>query len=839
MRKVQKQELVECVASLHQAHEEIKAALYRNEYDLAKNMIGECQEFAVVLGESIEQSEGKGHIAVVSAEAYCETLFHAYEKIGAGQINANGIYKNLRKRLLDMENRIKNDITIRKEVVFFPYKVSMWDSLESVYLAAKEDPDCDAYCVPIPYYDLNPDHSFGRMHYEGETYPDYIEVTDWQQYCFEENRPDAIYIHNPYDGCNLVTSVHPRFYASNLKKYTENLVYIPYYSTSGGMCEAQSLCPAYLYANYIVMQAPEFRAYFDPNLPDRKFLPFGSPKFDRVISRCMNPSEPPAEWQHMLAGRDGRRRRVFFYNTSLNGMLADTENFLKKMKYVFTCFEGREDVCLLWRPHPLLETTFDSMRPQYRQDYEALKAFFLEKELGILDTTPDISASVALSDAYIGDVGTSVTSLFGVAGKPIFILNKKILESPGEDGWREMATAGFDYQEQDRFTIIQGNKLYISEPRQYNYRYYCDLSEQSLRREYSVVVQIEDKKYACPAMAQNILVIGDRCVESRVDLEQETIGGRAFVYAWKYKNFLLLQPLNYPAVVRYDTRTGVCTYFREHIDVFVKDRDGRKFTGGAYLYRGCLYLASPTDNQVWTLDIERGEVQVIAVPVRSRCGCNALCVYREEFWLLPYTGNVIVCWNPRTGAVREYEGVPDGFACSGPDDGQAYGEQPFSTMAFCGDDLYLAPMQANMYLRLHMHSGQFEQWKPLPEGMAERDGFFTWWKPEDKEGWLGFYYNAGQRLYAVNMKTGESKEIEIKFDREELEAHEAGFGVCSETLPYACMENVLNPLERFLDGETAGNPFDKERQLAAYKGIAANSDGSCGRKIYEYIKAQD
>ena len=372
-----------------------------------------------------------------------------------------------------------------------------------------------------------------------------------------------------------------------------------------------------------------------------------------------------------------------------------------------------------------------------------------------------------------------------------------------------MAKAGFDYQEQDRFTIIQGNKLYISGPGQYNYRYYCDLSELSRRREYSVVVQIDDKKYACPATVQNILVIGERGVENRIDLEQKIISGRAFIYAWKYKNFLLLQPLNYPAVVRCDTRTGACTYFREYINVFVKDRGGRKITGGAYLHCGRLYLASPTDNQLWTLDIERGEVQVITVPVRSRCGCNALVVHQDALWLLPYMGTAIVYWNLRTGAVREYEGVPDGFACSGPDGRQTCGEQPFSTMAFYGDDIYLAPMHANMYLRFHMHSGQFEQWKPPLGNLAERNVFFPWWKPEDKEGWLGIYSNVERRLYAVNMKTEESKEIEIKFDREELEAHEAGFSVCSEALPHACMENALNPLERFLDSVTVGNSFDK------------------------------
>lgn len=35
---------------------------------------------------------------------------------------------------------------------------------------------CDACCVLIPYYDLNPDHSFGQVHYEGREYPENIEI---------------------------------------------------------------------------------------------------------------------------------------------------------------------------------------------------------------------------------------------------------------------------------------------------------------------------------------------------------------------------------------------------------------------------------------------------------------------------------------------------------------------------------------------------------------------------------------------------------------------------------------------------------------------------------------
>ena len=47
---------------------------------------------------------------------------------------------------------------LQKKIFFLPYKASMWDSLESVWKAAVEDKEhCEAYVVPIPYYDIDSD----------------------------------------------------------------------------------------------------------------------------------------------------------------------------------------------------------------------------------------------------------------------------------------------------------------------------------------------------------------------------------------------------------------------------------------------------------------------------------------------------------------------------------------------------------------------------------------------------------------------------------------------------------------------------------------------------------
>lgn len=234
MRKAQKKEAESFIRLLEEAHKAIERAMEAGKNYIVQDLLEQCQEGAIKLGELIENTEGERFKTIPLLEDYCEIVYQIYEKAGQGQEDdadyETGILQDaLAQTLVQIKASVENDIEARTEIVFLPYKASMWDSLESVWKAADEDPECDAYVIPIPYFDKNPDGSFKEAHYEGEQYPDYVPVTDYNDYNFEARRPDVIYIHNPYDNCNHVTSVHPFFYSDNLKKYTDKLVYIPYF----------------------------------------------------------------------------------------------------------------------------------------------------------------------------------------------------------------------------------------------------------------------------------------------------------------------------------------------------------------------------------------------------------------------------------------------------------------------------------------------------------------------------------------------------------------------------------------------------------------------------------
>lgn len=844
MRKKQKKDILDILNSLQQAHEEIKDALAQRNGILAQNMLTEIQTTAVSLGEIIEKLEGEEHTCILCLEEYCELVFKIYEDINSGTINENKVYKTLRKQLIKIENSVKNDIVVKKEIVFFPYKASMWDSLESIYLAAKADPDCDAYCVPIPYYNLNPDHSLGQMYYEGNDYPKEIEIIDWQKYDFENIRPDVIYTHSPYDDWNLVTSIHPRFYSANLKKYTDCLVYVPYYSTTGGMSEGQRTLPVYFNADYIVTQAPMFRDYFDERIPDKKFLPFGSPKFDRIINKCKNPSEPPVEWKRKMEGR-----KVYFYNTSIGGMLGDTEAFLKKLRYVFDTFKGRDDVCILWRPHPLLESTFDSMRSKYKAEFEQIKRYFIENDIGIFDDTPDMMNAISWSDAYIGDSGTSVTSVFGIVGKPMFILNNQLWSLPKEDSWRGQIVGNvFNSLERDRYAITQGNKLYISEPYQYDYRYFCNLSEYTGGLYYLAVYEINGRRYVCPRNAQDILVLNDKGIERKVELERRNgSNSGAFFYARPYEKYLILLPFNYSALVIYDTETDKIRYLEDNINVFVKKNErNEKVTGGSCIINGTLYISSPTDCSVYVLDIESGKSEVIELHTQKWSGCISMIDKNSSIWMRPYRGQTILNWDLKTGTIKEYAGFPKGFECVHPVYKTRTDEYPLGGWAFIGKTIYFTHNWGNMDIKLDIETGVFSKWDvPIPnkENMetVSKEYFYTMGKYalipsiEEKDRYKLYYYPE-RKLYDFDIEKNKLKEIQIKFNVEELKQHEDGFNNCSQWLKYCCCESVFNSLKDFLDGNITGKQFDREKQIKSYGEIAANNDGSCGQKVHGYIR---
>ncbi|MCI8274498.1 MAG: hypothetical protein HFI66_02605 [Lachnospiraceae bacterium] len=444
MRKHLKKMLDDLFQALDGIHEEIRKEIEQRNISGALHLLGQSQQGAIQAGTVIENEEGEGFPTIGLIEQYCEMLYQIYDNLSQGQqINPGKACKNLRKQLIRIQNSANTDIPVRTEAVFLPYKASMWDSLESVWRAADADPDCDAYVIPIPYYDKNPDGSFREIHYEGNDYPADVPVIDYKAYDFEKRHPDIIFIHNPYDDANFVTSVSPRFFSKNLKRYTDLLVYIPYFilgEVSPDNDEAiegmKHFCitPGVLHAHKVIVQSEDMRQVYIKVLTkelgeqsrsywEEKILGLGSPKVDKILNTRREDIEIPEEWRQIIEKPDGSFKRIILYNTTVSAILQNDRRMLKKMRQVFQIFkENQEDIVLLWRPHPLMKATIESMRPELWKEYKEILESYRAEGYGIYDDSPDLDRAIVLSDAYYGD-WSSVVQLYEKTGKPIMIEN--------------------------------------------------------------------------------------------------------------------------------------------------------------------------------------------------------------------------------------------------------------------------------------------------------------------------------------------------------------------------------------------------------------------------------
>lgn len=333
--------------------------------------------------------------------------------------------------LAHLEKETEKETRFKKEMFFLPYKSSMWDSLESVWKAACEDKEhCNAYVMPIPYADLNPDRSVAAWHCERDQFPKYVPTLDWSEVDLKAWHPDVIYYHSPYDNYNLVTSVESRYYSGNLKGFADKLVYIPYFVLEEPCTEESVehfvMTPGVLNADKVIVQSEAMRELYinvltkKTNQPDRGFWEkrisgAGSPKIEKVLTSKKEDFDMPEKWRKLAEGR-----KVILYNTSLNAMLQNSDKVCDKLRYVFDVFRNRKDVVLWWRPHPLMKATFHSMRPQFEEEYLSLEKQYIDEGWGIYDDTPDLHRAIAWSDAYYGDY-SSVMTLYKSTQKPIML----------------------------------------------------------------------------------------------------------------------------------------------------------------------------------------------------------------------------------------------------------------------------------------------------------------------------------------------------------------------------------------------------------------------------------
>lgn len=829
MRSRVKEKMLALLDSMLQSH---RIILHTEDKGEILELLEDCQQAAIVVGETIEK-EASDHREIISLlEKYCAELF-LYAQ------NASFVETDIGlNRLVGAAIDLLRQVPVIYQVVFMPYKAAMWDSLESIWEACRRDERCECLVMPIPYFELDVANKKVIPCYDGELFPEEVPITYYKEFNLGFNYPDIIYIHNPYDGENYVTSIHPSYYSDKLKQYTGNLVYVPYYVTSGFFDKNHLYLPVCRNMDYMIIQSEYAKsmcrdaAYYD------EILPLGSPKLDRIIAQQGREKNIPEEWRPIIEDK-----KVLMLNTSINCLLNDDIYLLGKLKTVFELIKNNRKIALLWRPHPLLEATMQSMRPQLLPRYNQLKEYFVENEIGILDNTPDITNTVVIADGYLGEEGTSVINLFGAAGKPIFILNNYIKKYlPEKEKKRLLIGDMVKQKEKLYFTSLFCNGLFELDENTKRI-YYIGWAETQPRwsNTYSGLTAVERKLYLAPFETNCSIsyhLDKNKFEELVVEGEEEAFFYK-YAVSYKYKVFYLSTGKN--IILEYDTENNIYFKHRTCMEQFGSRAEIQEVISGYLVLEQSLWIIASYTNKILQFNMEDGSYTFHTVGKENE-GYTSIAADKDCLWLGEVKHAMIVRWNRLTGHEENYA-MPQGFllwtGCSGR-------KCPHAKIIDMGKWIVTVPGYSNKMIKLNKDTGVTSFLIP---DFWESSGESSWCHPMSSyTGWFADKKSEAvlwvQRTNdgAVAIVNVEEETYEIFYpalsdiDYDLLLGKGKGFEKKNKISGFFKKESRFFSLEEFIDDVAENRLLDiRERQIQELSTLAANLDGTCGMKVHEYM----
>jgi len=428
MRKIQQKQIFDTLEIIKDAQ-------------IAKNY-ADCQDGALALCDFIESITNKGEKTVNLLEKYCELLFNANSgNIGetALQVHFNSIVKSVQEELKPT----------RLEIAFISHMSALSDTMETIYKAAKADPNCDAYWIPVPYYEVTPTGETTQKLFESlDNYSDDFELVDWQTYDIETRQPDIVF------HCNLYTSnktdeklIPVNFSVEILREYINMIVYIPYFAQDsllecpefmvdhGSLFSNKVIVPSekskleYMLAfkatltkthlaKIIPLGSPSFKiAWGFPSFENtEKFIPLGSPKYDKVLISKREEFTFPVEWCKII-----QNKKIILYNTTIETMRENNiTDYLNKIDNILTFFAKNTSIILWWRPHPFMEKQISYNHPLGLKTYQNIVDNYKAAAYGLFDESPNLHRAIACTNGYYGDKN-SLLHLYAVSGKPLIL----------------------------------------------------------------------------------------------------------------------------------------------------------------------------------------------------------------------------------------------------------------------------------------------------------------------------------------------------------------------------------------------------------------------------------
>lgn len=292
----------ECLRELLILKEEIINAIRDRNSEVSEEAISVSQQLAIDFGTMLEQVGYEKSEIVKCLEQYCEELYRLYQiyVTSEGKIQYEVVTEqysdtdstmhiNLNK-LQDMmqiiEKEWSQNVRAKKTILFLISCSTEWENIRLLWKEKLEGPDSVPYLAILPYYDKDYDGSPMKWHMGGMTeLAEFVDVDesrilDMKQLTaeyLELLHPQQIYIQNSYDEWNPNISIPSLFYATNIRKYTDELIYVSPYGAgelygkdSREYCNMQYYVtmPGVMYADRILLNSENKKKWYVEKLTE-------------------------------------------------------------------------------------------------------------------------------------------------------------------------------------------------------------------------------------------------------------------------------------------------------------------------------------------------------------------------------------------------------------------------------------------------------------------------------------------------------------------------------------------------------------------------------------------
>ena len=407
--------------------------------------LSELQNNIVSFGTLTESIKGEDCNTVKLLEQYLEVIYKVakYVQKFDESINYEESAENkyaecdeeVKDTFVSISEAIDSEIVNRRSVLFLPVKAKHFSSMRMAYEMETATPDTDVYVMPLPYYYKEYDGSFkDEMHIDTEEFiKANIPVTDYSRFDLSLLCPEKIYINSAYDEYNMAVSVDTRFYARNVKKYTEKLIYIPYFKLmefdrANYPCwyNMQYYCtvPGVVMADKVYVQSENTRKVYIDKLNewvgDEKYTEIWEQKIDVYDESCEEHSEDEL--------RDAGSKKTIVWFVSAGSLAEFGDRYIEKAYRNLDVFAlSKDKLKVLLNSEPFLDEMIKNYSDELYKKWTGFIDEFNRSGIGeVVSQVEEKSVDVLLkATAYYGDP-SYICKDFILMKKPVMLQNVEV-----------------------------------------------------------------------------------------------------------------------------------------------------------------------------------------------------------------------------------------------------------------------------------------------------------------------------------------------------------------------------------------------------------------------------